>query len=224
MRRLPAGILCALLAACGTSGAEQVGGPAASSAPAIAPAQPSPAPAPTEAPTATAGVEVAEPATVEPQAFPVEATTEPVVSPDFPGGSGAGVAYLTEVRAGSHPDFDRVVWEFDGPAPSFRSEYADGPVTESGSGDEVDLAGSRALTIIFSLASGVDLSGDEPVEIYTGPRRITGDDAGTRNITEIVETGDFENTLAWAVGVEQATPFTITVLAEPTRVVLDVAR
>ena len=228
MRRLTAGILCALLVACGTSGADQVAEPAASSAPAIAPAEPTLEPSlaagPSGTPTTSPGVEVAEAATVEPETFPAEATTEPVVSPDFPGGSGAGPAYLTEVRAGRHPGFDRVVWEFDGPAPSFRAEYAEGPVRESGSGAKVDVAGEGALTIIFSLASGVDLSGDEPVEIYTGPRRIAGDDAGTRNITEIVETGDFESTLAWAVGVEQATPFTVTVLAEPTRVVLDVAR
>lgn len=228
MRRLAAGILCALLAACGAPGADQVAEPAASSAAAIAPAEPTLEPssvtAPTGLPTATAGAEVVEAATAEPKTFPVEATTEPVVSPDFPGGSGAGVAYVTEVRAGRHPGFDRVVWEFEGPAPSFRAEYVEGPVSESGSGREIDLAGEGALTVIFSLASGVDLSGDEPVEIYTGPRRIAGDDVGTRNVIEIVETGDFESTLAWAVGVDRVTPFTVTVLADPTRVVLDIAR
>lgn len=230
MRRFAAGIiLSALLAAC-TSGADRVAEPAASSAPATTTAEPtlaptlapSPAPVPTGPPTTS--VEVAEAATVEPETFPVEATTDPVVSPDFPSGSGAGVAYLTEVRAGRHPGFDRVVWEFDGPRPSFRAEYAAGPVRESGSGDRVDLAGDAAVTVVFSPASGVDLSGDEPVEIYTGPRRITGDDAGTRNVTEIVRTGDFESALAWAVGVERATAFTVTVLAAPTRVVLDIAR
>lgn len=223
MRRPAAVITCVLLAACGSSPAGEVSEPA-SSAPAVEPAEPSPVTSPTQVTAATADAEAVETATVEPEAFPAEATTEPVVSPDFPGGSGEGVAYLTDVRAGRHPGFDRVVWEFDGAAPSFRAEYADGPVTESGSGDVVDVAGDRALTVVFSFASGVDLSGEEPVEVYTGPRRIAGDDAGTRNITEVVETGDFESTLAWAVGVDRATPFTVTVLAEPTRIVLDVAR
>jgi hypothetical protein len=203
-------------------------GEPASTAPAVEPSEPtiepSPIVQPTQATAATADAESAGTATVEPEAFPAEATTEPVVSPDFPGGSGEGVAFLTDVRAGRHPGFDRVVWEFDGPAPSFRAEYAEGPVTESGSGDDVEVAGDAALTVTFSLASGMDLSGDEPVEMYTGPRRIAGDDAGTRNIAEVVETGDFESTLAWAVGVERVTPFTVTVLAEPTRIVLDVAR
>ena len=155
-------------------------------------------------------------------ATPDVTSTEPTTSSGFPGG-GQDLAYLTRVEAGRHPDFDRVVWEFDGPPPSFRVEYADGRVTELGSGRTVGVDGGAALTIVLSPASGVDLSGEQPVEVYTGPHRLSGADAGTRVVTEVVETGDFEATFAWAVGVDDVRPFMITTLPSPSRIVLDVS-
>jgi hypothetical protein len=156
-----------------------------------------------------------------PVTAPAASSTEPVTSPGFPGG-GPGVVYLTRIRVGGHTGFDRVVWEFDGPAPTFRAAYADGPVAESGSGQSIDVAGAAAVTLIFSPASGVDLSGEQAVDVYTGPDRLSGADAGTRVVTEIVETGDFESTLAWAVGVDDVRPFVVTTLTSPDRVVLDI--
>lgn len=234
MRRSAAALVtCVLLAACGT-GADEVTATPGRSTPAapaaapsaIAPAEPTLEPGPVASPSAVTGEDQGEGgalATEEPESFPAEASTDPIISSDFPGGSGEGVAYVTRVEAGRHRGFDRVVWEFDGPPPGFRVEYAQGPVREAGSGDEVDLAGDAVLGVTFSLAAGVDLSGDEPVEVYTGPDRIRGRRAGTRVVTEARETGDFENTLSWAVGLREAAPFTVTVLGDPTRVVLDIA-
>lgn len=155
-------------------------------------------------------------------AGPVDGATEVVESPDFPGGSD-GIAYLVRVEAGRHAGFDRVVWEFDGPAPSYRVGYVQPPVTEDGSGRPVPVAGDAVLHVIFSLASGVDLSGSEPAPVYDGPLRLSGADAGTTSVAEVVQTGDFEATLSWAVGVTTVAPFSVRELSDPTRVVIDIA-
>lgn len=167
--------------------------------------------------------DVAATASTESAAPAGDASTEPVTSPDFPGG-GDGIAYLTRVEAGRHDGFDRVVWEFDGPAPSYRAEYVTGPVAEDGSGQAIEVDGAAALQLIFSLASGVDLGGTEPRTVYDGPDRLAGADAGTVNVAEVVQTGDFEATLSWAVGVDDITPFTVQQLKRPTRIVVDIAR
>ena len=150
-----------------------------------------------------------------------EASTETVASPDFPGG-GEDISYLTDVRTGRHEGFDRVVWAFDGPVPTYRIGYVDLPVTEDGSGDVVQLKGAAALHAIFSPASGVDMSGAELETIYTGPNRIDRAAAGTTAVQEVVGTGDFEATLGWAVGLDAQAPFTVTELSDPARIVVDV--
>jgi hypothetical protein len=38
---------------------------------------------------------------------------------------GAGVALLVRVRAGRNKNFDRLVFDFEGPTPGFRVEYVD---------------------------------------------------------------------------------------------------
>jgi hypothetical protein len=45
----------------------------------------------------------------------------------------------------------------------------------------------------------------------------------TTVVREIVETGDFEATLSWVVGVERLAPFAVFELSDPTRVVVDIA-
>lgn len=210
MRRTLAGLACLLaLTACG-------GQPAADVA-----ATPSAAPADV-VPSGTAASPAAATSDAAPPATPAgDASTEPVTSPDFPEG-GDGIAYLVRVEAGRHDGFDRVVWEFNGPAPSYRVEYVTGPVAEQGSGQPIEVDGTAALQVIFSLASGVDLSGTEPQTIYDGPDRLS--DAGTVNVTEVVQTGDFEATLSWAVGVDEITPFTVRRLTDPTRIAVDIAQ
>jgi hypothetical protein len=219
MRRLLVIAICIVgVAACGAQQAAEI---------VSAPATPRDA----SSASATAGTAVSERATtpdVDPGAPPEDgaatspASTATVSSPDFPTG-GEDIAYLTEVRVGRHEGFDRVVWNFDGPAPSYRIGYVDLPVTEDGSGNVVQLEGEAALQAIFSPASGVDMSGPELETVYTGPDRIDGDSAGTTAVRAIVETGDFEATLSWAVGLDAQVPFTVSELSDPTRVVVDVA-
>lgn len=80
---------------------------------------------------------------------------------------------------------------------------------------------TRFSSLRLSPASGVDLSGDEAEQSYTGPLRVDPD--GTVVVTEVVRIGDFENQRAWVVGLEEQAPFAVTMLEDPLRLVVDVA-
>jgi hypothetical protein len=50
--------------------------------------------------------------------------------------------------------------------------------------------------VVFG-ALGVDISGEEPVEIYTGPKEFSPR-FGT--LREVEQLGDFEATISWGIG------------------------
>lgn len=145
----------------------------------------------------------------------------PVTGGGFPGGGGE-VARLTDVRVAPQDGFDRVVLELEGPdAPSYLVELTAPPVTAEGSGDIVPLEGEAVLRVLLTPATGVrddGAGGWEPT--YTGPARVS---SRTAVVTEVVRTGDFEVVLGWAVGLRAAAPFSVTLLADPLRLVIDVA-
>ena len=85
-------------------------------------------------------------------------------------------AELTAVRAAHQPNFDRVVFEFDGTAPGFRVAYGKRPVTEDASGKEVTVQGKYVLEVRMENASGYHLSGDDSHSTYNGPKRIRPSD------------------------------------------------
>jgi len=134
-----------------------------------------------------------------------------------------GPALLVAVQVEDMGTFDRVTFQFRDPTPLpdiFRLEYIARPVVENPSGLEISVAGNAVLQIVMSNASGVDLTVDPPEETYTGSTRIT---ANLPNVIEVVETGDFEAVLSWAIGVRDGSGGgTAQVLTGPTRVVVDV--
>lgn len=143
------------------------------------------------------------------------AGTEPVSGPP-----GTETALLTRVAVGRHEGFDRVVFEFRNEVPGYRVEYVDPPLHEDGSGARVEVAGGAFVLVRMEPASGFDFTG-EGEQVYRGPRRIAGADAGTSIVREVVRTGDFEAVLSWAVGVEERVDFRVLRLAGPPRLVVD---
>lgn len=136
-------------------------------------------------------------------------------------GSTEGTILLEAVRLAPQDGFDRLVFAFQGDAtPEFVARYVEPPVTEDGSGEPVEVAGSAYLSITMLGASGVDLSGPEFRQVYRGPERLTAPGLGA--VQEVVETGDFEATLTWVLGVDARRPFTVRSMAGPGRVVVDV--
>jgi hypothetical protein len=138
---------------------------------------------------------------------------------------GLGPALLTAVDVQDLGTVDRVTFHFRSepgdPLPEiFRAEYISRPVVQNPSGLEIAVAGDAILQIVMSNASGVDLTVDPAVETYTGPTRIPAD---LPSVIELVETGDFEAVLSWAIGLRSgAATVTAQVLTGPTRVIVDI--
>ena len=145
---------------------------------------------------------------------PDGASTAPVSVP-APGMDQTG---LTAVRTARHEGFDRVVFEFDGALPGYEVRYVPKPVTEDPSGNEVAVEGEFVVTVRMTPASAVRLTDDGYEEIYTGPDRVPG--AGA-TVTEVVETGDFEGQVTWAVGLADEVDFAVSTLESPARLVVD---
>lgn len=199
-----------LTAACGSDADDvDLAGQASPTATPTVTGEPSPTPTPTPASEASG----------EQQDAPAfEGTTEDVVVE----GDQGEMAVLEEVRVASHDGYDRVVWEFaSGDAPTVRVAYDDEPL-EPGRGEPIDVAGATSL--VMGAEPAIDLSTElraPDQEPYDGPERMDGGD--TDVVTEVVRMGDFEANLQWAVGLESRQPYRVDVLADPLRVVVDVA-
>ncbi|WP_438616966.1 AMIN-like domain-containing (lipo)protein [Myxococcus xanthus] len=123
---------------------------------------------------------------------------------------------LRSVRAGTHADFDRVVFEFDGPqVPGYQLQYVDKPIIQCGSGDETPLAGKGFLQVTMSPARGHDDQGRATVAaLEIKPKLPT--------LLELVRTCDFEAEVTWVLGNKAPTDFRVMELRDPTRLVVDV--
>jgi len=148
---------------------------------------------------------------------------ETQASPDFPRAD--GFAYLAGVRAAPHgagarhPRFDRIVLELVGDAPSWRVGFEAPPIVEDPSGLTVDVEGDAFLRIALHPASAVDRTGDAPEARYDGPDRIPVDGHVVR---ELVQVTDRDGALTWVAGLSHQAPFTVTLLEDPPRLVVDV--
>jgi hypothetical protein len=117
---------------------------------------------------------------------------------------------LTDVRVDTQECVDRVEFSFranpPGP-PGFRVSYlpAEQALVEDGSGAAIDLKGKAYLVVRIDPAATADLSSEELVRTYTGPKRL--DAPGARFVREIVKSGDFEAVVTWVIGVDEKRPF-----------------
>jgi hypothetical protein len=145
------------------------------------------------------------------------AGTEPVVGE----ARGSETSLNDDVDLGRHEGYDRVVFRFRNAVPGYRVEYVEPPLHEDGSGNRVNVAGSAFAVVRMEPASGFDLSVPEGELVYKGPRRLSGEDAGTSVVREVVRTGDFEAVLTWAIGLSDRVDFRVTELDGPPRLVID---
>lgn len=114
-----------------------------------------------------------------------------------------------------------IVFTFEGNRiPQPRLRYVTPPILEDGSGNPVQVAGSRFLEINMQPASGVDLSGPQLRIVYRGPRRIRGRPGSP--VRELVRTGDFEAVLTWVAGLDRERPFSTRTACNPARLVVQI--
>jgi hypothetical protein len=133
----------------------------------------------------------------------------PQTGPVTAGPTGPGPALLTGVRVGRHDSYDRTVFDFTGGTPGYRVEYA--PLYTEGKGDLVHLEGAQTLAIHFHPAHAptVDMS-----QVLT-PRFPT--------LRQVKFGGDFEGYVSAGLGLADRVGFRVFTLANPYRVVVDVA-
>ena len=121
---------------------------------------------------------------------------------------------LTDVRAGGHTGFDRVVFEFRGGLPEHQVRYVD-RLVQDGSGLPVPVAGGADLEVVFHGANAHDEAGRPTV----GTGRLS---PGLPAVKEVVQTGDFEAVVGYGVGLDRRRPLQVSTLSGPSRLVIDV--
>ncbi|MCZ9307213.1 hypothetical protein L8V01_06925 [Corynebacterium sp. c8Ua_181] len=123
---------------------------------------------------------------------------------------------VTDVRIGQHEGFERVVFELDGGgAPGWFVDYADTP-TQQGSGKTIAHSGDTALNVnIDGVVYPFEAGKDDP--------RIGVVDAPTEGIvTQVVNGGTFEGRRQFVIGMNARKPYSVQVLDNPTRLVVDI--
>jgi hypothetical protein len=125
----------------------------------------------------------------------------------------AGTPTLVAVRASHHPGFDRIVYEFEGSLPtSHEVSYVDKLVGDA-SGLPVPIAGRAILRVRFEPAQAHDAQGSTAPERQAFP---------LPNIMTTVRAGDFEGVTTYGIGLAKRTPFQVSTLQNPSRVVIDI--
>lgn len=122
---------------------------------------------------------------------------------------------LTDVRAGGHTGFDRVVFEFRGAVPTHRVRYVD-QLTQDGSGRPVSVAGAADLEVVFQGANAHQQDGAPTIS----PRRFS---TGLPAVKEVAQIGDFEAVVSYGIGVDRKRPLKVSTLSNPSRLVIDVS-
>jgi hypothetical protein len=89
-------------------------------------------------------------------------------------------------------------------APLHFINFTDKLIT-GGEGRPVCAEGESFVVVSFQ-AIGVDLSGEQPVEVYTGPKRFTPRFGVLR---EAVHLGDFEAQVSWGLGMSRDSCFVL---------------
>ncbi|MBC3185966.1 hypothetical protein H7347_05160 [Corynebacterium sp. zg-331] len=122
---------------------------------------------------------------------------------------------VTEMRIGAHEGFDRVVFEMKGQGhPGWYADYTDHP-SQQASGSPIEYHGATALTVnIDGTVYPFDLGIEDP-----HLNRITPSDSG--NITDVISAGTFEGRSQFIIGLNKKVPYSVQVLDEPTRLVID---
>lgn len=120
---------------------------------------------------------------------------------------------VTEVRVGSHEGFDRVTFELEGEGdPGWFIDYTDRPA-QQGSGRAVEYEGNTALNVnLDGMVYPFDLGVPDP---------HIGTVAGAGDVTGVISVGTFEGRSQFVIGLEQQSSYTVQILQDPQRVVLD---
>lgn len=120
----------------------------------------------------------------------------------------------TDIRVGSHDNYDRLVFEFEGTGqPRFHAGYTDDPRQHT-SGNPVEVPGGTHFELLIH-GTPLDMTADAK---YAG-RANLGMASGA--IVDVVSEGTFEGTSQYFVGLKDTRPYKVSILENPTRLVVD---
>lgn len=132
--------------------------------------------------------------------------TDPVQDISSPQGSS-----IADVRVGANEGFDRFVVEFEGEVGAYFVSYVT-QVAEDGSGNPVPVEGTAFVQVSLGGVPNDPLAPQDTIDAdLTGLVQVVGAGAG------------FEATVSYGLGTAQAAGFRAFVLAEPSRLVVDIA-
>ena len=162
-------------------------------------------------------------ASIEPSA---SSTPLPTVEPSGDAGfasdlpvSGDGTvarANITDVRAGTHDGYDRIVFQFRGGIPQFDIKSATPPFTADPSDLPLTVQGSSFISITLHGGTAQTETG---ASSYSGPRNFH---LGFPTLVNLVQGGDFEAVSTWYAGLTRAACLRVSTLTAPDRLVIDV--
>ena len=126
----------------------------------------------------------------------------------------ATASRLVAVRAAHHPGYDRIVFEFSGPAPSRQHVRYVNRLIADPSGRPIPIAGRAILAASFFPATAQGGAAS-----VTAPGRVA---FALPNVMTVVRAGDFESVLSYGIGLAKRTTFHVFTLTNPSRVVIDI--
>ncbi len=162
--------------------------------------------------------------TVPPETTNSPTAPPPLGSPDLSlkqrRAEGAWQLAVVGVRVAQHERFDRVVFDLEGQgSPGWFIDYTTDP-RQQASGYPIEYEGAIALQVNIE---GTPYPFDvDPKPIDLGP--VPGTASATDLITGINFTTIFEGRSEFVIGLTEQVPYSISLLKEPTRIVIDFAR
>jgi hypothetical protein len=123
---------------------------------------------------------------------------------DLEGGNSEIFPDFVKVDLESEGGVDRITFRFRQTDPDATDpplhfvRYVDELVTD-GEGAPVEVEGDAFVAVSF-MAVGVDLSGETPIEVYTGPDNFR---PRFPTVRELEKTGDFEGVVSWGIGLSR---------------------
>jgi hypothetical protein len=125
-------------------------------------------------------------------------------------------ANITDVRAGTHDGYDRIVFQFRGGIPQFDIKSATPPFTADPSDLPLTVQGSSFISITLHGGTAQTETG---ASSYSGPRNFH---LGFPTLVNLVQGGDFEAVSTWYAGLTRAACLRVSTLTAPDRLVIDV--
>jgi hypothetical protein len=123
-------------------------------------------------------------------------------------------AYVSDVRTGTHPGYDRITITFTNGLPgsiSLKPQNSATFASGGGKGGNVTIVGQAGILVTMS-------SADEHTA-YSGP---TDFKTGYAVLAEARQIQDFEGYVQWALGLQHTACYRVFTLTNPTRLVIDI--